>query len=58
MRVYVVVEEVTYHYSDGECHKNIYGVYMSESSAQAAVEECKAQIGGKYYATIETHEVK
>lgn len=57
MRVYVVVEEVTYRYADGEREKNIYGVYLLESFAQSAVEECKQQ-GDNYYAYIETHEVE
>lgn len=58
MRVYVVVEEAQYDYSNGEWYKNVHGVYLLESSAQAAVKECEAQTGGKYYASIETHEVE
>lgn len=58
MFVYVVVEEVQYDYSNGEFYKNVYGVYLLEAMAEAAVIECEAQVGGKYYATIEKHFVE
>lgn len=58
MQVYVVTEEVQYDYDNGRVHRNIYGVYHTESAALAAREECEAQVGGTYYAFVEPHEVK
>ncbi len=58
MQVYIVTEEVTYDYSNGEQRRGIYGVYHTEAAALAAREECLAQVGGTYYAEIEEHEVE
>jgi hypothetical protein len=58
MNVYVVIEEVTYHYDDGRVYRNIYGVYRNERAADAAVAECEAQVGGSYYAIKEQHFVE
>lgn len=55
--VYIVIEEVRYDY-DVHTYKNIYGVYLIESMAEAAAIECEAQVGGKYYATVEKHFVE
>lgn len=57
MFVYVVTETVQYDYDD-QTYTNVYGVYLLEAMAEAAVIECEAQVGGKYYATIEKHFVE
>lgn len=58
MQVYIVKEEVTLHYDNGDVYHNIYGVYRTEAAALAAREECMAQVGGSYYAEIEVHNVE
>ena len=59
MNVYVVIEEVTYDYDPtGHVYRNIYGVYRDERAADAAVVECEAQEGARYYATKEQHYVE
>lgn len=58
MLVYIVLEEVTYHYDDGRTYKSVYGVYDSLEKANAAKKECLAQVGGDYFASIEEMMVK
>lgn len=58
MQVYIVTEEATLDYDNGDVYRNIYGVYHTEAAAMAAREECEAQVGGTYYAQIEIHEVR
>lgn len=56
MIVYVVNETATFPYDEHQYH-TIYGVYATQEQALAAAEDCRNQVGGDYYASIEEHPV-
>lgn len=57
MKVYIVIETVSYDYDQGREYTNIYGVYKNEEEAEQAKKQCESQKYGHYYAEVEEHEV-
>lgn len=57
MKVYIVLETVSYDYDEGREYHNIYGVYSNPRCAEKAKAKCESQRHGHYFADIEVHEV-
>jgi hypothetical protein len=57
MYVYVVIQTAIHSYSNNEEHTSVYAVADSERRAQELVEECQQQVGGRYFARVEEHQV-
>lgn len=57
MYVYVVIQTAIHAYSTNEEHTSVYAVAYTERRAQELVEECQSQVGGRFFARIEEHQL-